>query len=221
MATAQAIWFEIPGLTLDLCVAMVEQLTKLTSCVAYTRRSCHKLGLNVASKLTPVLVDLKAEVARLATPPAVKVDSGTQTEHGGMTPIGFDADCQTENEMISRVQCEAIMHNVGSKYMSALEQANAKMKEQMDTIASLQEQLAQQVVCLDVGESPTDDDDGASVQRGSMVCEQTASSSDQVLSCPADLTRFKEDHLQQRLALKRKRREHRLALLSQHTPVNT
>ena len=209
-------------------------MTKLTSCIAYTRRSCHKLGLSdVAAKLTPALLDLKAEIARLSIPPAVTVERGAQTEPSGVSPIGLDASCQTENEVISRTQCEAIMHNVGSKYMSVLEQANSKIKEQMDTIVSLREQLAQLESPTDddndvsaqpnsmvgVVESPTDDDNVVSAQPHSMVGEHTASSSDQV--CRADLKRLKEDHLQQRLAFKAQRREHRLARLSQDTQVDT
>ena len=61
--------------------AMVEQLTKVASCVAYTRRSLHKAGLHqIASKLTPVLADVKAEIVSLTSRPVMFLEVGIQTD---------------------------------------------------------------------------------------------------------------------------------------------
>ena len=74
MATAQAIGSRFRDLFLD---SMAESLAKLVSCVAYARRSCYKAGFGrIASKLTPVILELKAEMDLLSAEPAERMEVG-------------------------------------------------------------------------------------------------------------------------------------------------
>ena len=188
---------------------MVEQLTKLISCIAYTRRSCRKLGfVDIASKLTPVLGDLRAEMVRLSA----------------IAPVTVEAGVQVETEVISRVQFESILLDIEGRYTAALEQLTTRMQEQMDTIRSLQEQLTQQGSsssgCLFTAEAPMDEVMfGGHGSNGSGADEDAAPS--QFTTPALDLQRLREEHIQQRLNSKRQRREARLARLKPGEQMGT
>jgi len=144
---------------------MEKQLSKLASCIAYSRRSLRKFGLEqIAVKLSPVLMDLRDEITRMSVPAAGAIEASTQTalvHHHNGGEVGTMADCDegslwetkkvalpyrkthdvgclTEEEVLTRTQFESIMQNVQTKYVEALERVTTRMQEQMHVIQSLE-----------------------------------------------------------------------------------
>ena len=106
-------WFEISGFVPRRAplprFAMVVQVAKLASCIAYVRRSCYKADLSqIASKLTPVLVDLKTEMLRCPPAPTIGLEVGVQT----------DVVCRNADEMTSDVK-DAMSPGRGSQWILA------------------------------------------------------------------------------------------------------
>ena len=117
---------------------MEKQLSKLASCIAYSRRSLRKFGLEqIAVKLSPVLMDLR-DITRMSVPAAGAIEASTQTalvHHHNGGEVGTMADCDegslwetkkvalpyrktqnvgclTEEEVLTRTQFESVMQNV-------------------------------------------------------------------------------------------------------------
>ena len=197
---------------------MAESLAKLMSCVAYARRSCYKAGFGrIASKLTPVLLELKAEMDLLSAEPAQRMEVGSQTDpcvnpaaksvNEGECQGGTGIACQTDGEVISRRQCEAIVQTLETKFSTAMEQTTRQLEEQVDIIQNLREQLQRQaqgsvaMATCSATDTGTDRQD-TTMRHGDELSKPSSDGS-------FDLQALKDDHRARRLALKQQRREDR------------
>ena len=134
---------------------------------------------------------------------------------------GEEAGCQTEIEIITRAQCESLMMDAQTKYMDVLMQATTQMKEQMETIQSLQVQLREKGGTKEPARIV-----GAQFPAGSGPCvtmecgvdrdgeghlqeSQDWRKSAHTHARAPDLQALREEHTRQRTTINQKRREER------------
>ena len=133
--------------------------------------------------------------------PAAK--SGNEEECQGGTGIA----CQTDGEVISRRQCEAIVQTLETKFSTAMERTTRQLEEQVGIIQNLREQLQRQaqgsvaMATCSAMDTGTDRQD-TTVRHGDELSKPSSDGS-------FDLQALKHDHRARRLALKPPRREDR------------
>lgn len=229
---------------------MVEQLTKVASCVAYTRRSLHRAGLHqIASKLTPVLTDVKAEIVSLTSSPVVFPEVGIQTDvsltsaedmtssdeqakqsaHSVTRVVHrcsrkIDVGCQTESEVITRVQCESLMRDAQQKYLAVLENQVSIVKSLEARLQQLEKNTAvtsdsQDAEAMDVQLTSSSSSFGHEAVQNMVACADSVGvvghvSPDRpgLVTTPFGsdtLQQLREEHVRKRMAIKQQRRQQR------------